>query len=169
MQDWSEEFRLCRYDPRDVAKLTGVDVDRQRLLSKRYGFDFRQLESGEGVRPRWRWTGVQQLKAFASVLDDLGSGELACKIVGIGDEQRYKAVWQVFEFDHRQPSDGRDIHVGIEFGRDPSFGSDILSGGFTLDSLSGLAQFSDAARAGAVYMFNVSLMQRKLAPPTDAQ
>lgn len=162
MIEWPRELQTRLFQPREVERLTGVSAETQRLWTKRYGFDFRQLIEPAGVRPRWTWSGVQQLAAFAAIFKDMNDAQAACRIVGINNEETYRRVGDMLGSDFRDPPEG-DWFLVEEFDRDPVAGPSGLTGIQNANSILKLLSFkSEAARPKGFYAFNLSAAQRRL-------
>jgi hypothetical protein len=154
---------LQGFQPAEVATLTGVPPEKQRLWMSRHGFDWRDYIEPEGRSPQWRWSGVLRLAALSEIVGDL-SMEAALALVtcaGTGRDQDH-AMDEAFGFDWRNDSRGDWLLVKqlgtLGDGQTvPALGPFLPVGGIA--TAFGKAPFSRPPR---FYAFNLSDLQRRM-------
>jgi len=153
--NWSTEMMVRRFAPREVAGLTGVAEDRQRLIANRY-FDFRESIEPINSHRRWGWEGIQALAAFQEIMTDMPNAGRALDMVK-GDSQSLS-----YQMDLRD----RDEDTLFAY----YFDTPVLAGA-AVTTPKGIGQvfgFADAvSRPARLYVYNLSDLQRRLCDKLD--
>lgn len=151
--DWPVELFTRTFAASEVAKITGVPADRQRLLASRH-IDFRVEPEGEDAKRKvWRWTGVQAVAVFDEIAAHLGPqvAENALRSTGVIED---------LDFDLRNHPDG-DFLIVLNLDHPHA---KIMDGVTNAEGVAkAFGSLNTTYRPRKVYLFNLSDLQRRLA------
>lgn len=119
MITWPDKLASYRFNPTEVERITGITHGQQRQWRVRY-LDFRQINfvQSEALKHgRWGWEGVQLLALFDRALRDLGSGDMARRVLMLDPEPGIiRDELGIFYSDQREPETG-DLFIAGDLSR----------------------------------------------------
>ena len=149
MNVWPSSVIGLRFTPREVAKITGVDEVRQRLIAKRHFDPIGDIAQRSGAHRRWSWRAMQMLAVFEDLMADLGKADVALRMVAAAE------VAQGFDLDLRSHPDG-DVLIVVHF-QHPVLTEPRLT------SVAALAN----DQPSRFYACNLSALQRRMAAAAE--